>query len=406
MRAKRCCFWAGAVVAIATVILAAAYFIFGRENKTQIKFLLDKVRTSRSVSKCPDALNAPLFSRFAIDLTDDVRLVPLGNLNPGGGHVYPTRHFYVQSSINDPGERPLFAPADIVITSLSANQNLTQKTSDFSLEYAVCSAVRGYFIHIDALSDKILSAVGGELSNNCDNIERHGDNEYQSCRANTAIEISSGEQIGAVWKTEYHSFDIGLTDDRVKTEALANPSRWSDYSIESAVCLADYYPAELKNEINAYFKDSAGKPVSASPACNRVAQDISATAQGVWFNSEVEIKIHQEDPHLALVHDNFHPKFAAFSIGRGFEKFGFEPQVRQFLPQPEGLVNRDFSAITADGKTYCFDNLVDQMQNQMREKSRILLAMPTSATLKMEMQKGKDCREEAAFASQSVMFER
>jgi len=73
-----------------------------------------------------------------------------------------------------------------------------------------------------------------------------------------------------------------------------------------------------------------------------------------------------EDPHMALVHNNINPAQAVFSIGTSFT--GVETGGYSFTPSASGLVNPDFSRVTADGKVYCFETSLNGYKLKLKER--------------------------------------
>ena len=109
-------------------------------------------------------------------------------------------------------------------------------------------------------------------------------------------------------------------------------------------------------------------------------QDVPGTAQGIWFSSEVG-HTGTEDPHLALVHSNTRPDWAAMSVGNSIQSLN--SGVYRFLPKNQGLLNRDFSEITPDGQIYGFQVTNLNLSRNVFNGITIVM-MPDAETLWIE----------------------
>jgi len=89
-------------------------------------------------------------------------IVPLGNLNPQGGHVFPTDHMYLFTA-GAAAQTNVVAPANIVIA------NIQQQTStgaglptvvDYGMTFFPCSDVMMTFAHLTSVTPALLSQAG------------------------------------------------------------------------------------------------------------------------------------------------------------------------------------------------------------------------------------------------------
>src|SRR3970040_2857741 len=85
-------------------------------------------------------------------------------------------------------------------------------------------------------------------------------------------------------------------------------------------------------------------------------QDLPPTAQGNWFFPGIYLRDAPDvSPLLSLAHDYVDPSQPLFSIGSSIQ--GVNAGLYTFRIESQGLVNRDFSEVRADGQTYCYENL-------------------------------------------------
>src|SRR5258708_35008925 len=91
------------------------------------------------------------------------------------------------------------------------------------------------------------------------------------------------------------------------------------------------------------------------PICGQYNQDVAGTARGFWFFPGAPNV--PEDPHLALVFNNDYAPWESISIGTSLPNQ--VPAFFTFVPVHSGLVDREFSEVTADGSIYCYDSYYD-----------------------------------------------
>jgi hypothetical protein len=140
-------------------------------------------------------------------------------------------------------------------------------------------------------------------------------------------------------------------------------------------------------------------------------QDVPGTAQGNWFFPGIYLRDAPDvSPLLALAHDYVDPSQPLFSIGTSIQ--GVNPGLYTFQIESQGLVNRDFSEVSADGQTYCYENfLQDRAAGGMpvgQLSGILLLSMPSDTTLVIEAVEGRSCAESAewVFSAKATSFER
>src|SRR4029079_9353595 len=101
-----------------------------------------------------------LFTVSPIAFTDFFGWVPLGNLS-APLHTFPSPHQYLfHSSAGGPLHTvPVVSPADITIIRVSRRVTAADGRADFTIEFAPCREVIGYFNHFAALDPSIESGL-------------------------------------------------------------------------------------------------------------------------------------------------------------------------------------------------------------------------------------------------------
>ncbi len=320
------------------------------------------------------------FSVSPIDMSKLAEIYALGNTAPPG-HTLPTEHMYFHIS---PGGSTttitdLRAPGDIYLISVSGPSNLdiVPGNDDFSMGFALCKDVFGYYNHVKTLSDEIKSVV---RSQSC-----------ESCSKRFVYKISAGTVIGGVGHLQ-GNFDLGAYDYRTKNN-FANPSRYGDVSATGfgrprsfhIMCPLDLYTEPVKSQL-------FGKITRTDKACGIVMQDISGTLQGNWFYGSGTTIYKPEDweKHLAFVYDNKDPSKAVVVIG------GVIASAKKimFSPQTSGTINRKFSDVKPGSDIYCYH----------ADGEKVLVQMNSETAIKIEY-KPSSCSTGESFSS-PVVYER
>lgn len=151
--------------------------------------------------------------------------------------------------------------------------------------------------------------------------------------------------------------DFSLFDARISPLPFANPTRYPSNSTKidhfHVVPASDYFAEPALSTIRGKLGQFNGQQQrTVAPYGGTIAIDVSGTAQGGWFNPAQPT--YPESMHLALSPDNVDPTLIVFSIG--LSQPGLSGWYR-FAPQSSGTVNRAFSAVTADGTIYCWQQL-------------------------------------------------
>ncbi len=321
------------------------------------------------ISKLPDCNNQK-FTAFPIDLSEvKYGISPLGNINPPG-HTLPTPHMYLH--IQGQGEStrtvPLKAPGEVYILDVSSSFDEMGKIDEYSIGFALCKDVYGYFKHVKGLSEELKK----ELDNT--SCEQMTQNPGGGCNKRPFFKVNPGTVIGEVGHKQ-GNFDFGAYDYRIKLNYI-NPSSYGDLSAEgfgrprllSVVCPLDLYDEPMKAEI--YSKVNGNN----NPKCGNVMQDIPGTIQGSWFYNGGRADL-EWDKHLTFGYDNEEPSKAIIAISGVIG----DPLRWVFTPSNSGENNRKFEDVKNDGKIYCYDS---------GGSGRLILQLVSDTELKIEYQSG------------------
>ncbi len=297
---------------------------------------------------------------------------PLGNLGPPG-HTFPTEHmfFHISSGGETTETIPLSSPADIHLTLISSSRGATQDPIDYTLWFALCKDVIGYYNHVKELSPELEKIVS---ESQC---FFPGESKETRCNIQTLTPIASGALMGRVGRLQ-GNFDFG-TFDLSKTLAFANPGRYGTRTLHIQ-CAFDYYGEPLKQELFSLMNRS-------DKQCGITAQDVPGTLKGNWFFGASRADTGSDwDKHLGFLQDSGDPGLSVISIGGTLTSAG----KWEFRAQSSGFVNRSFAEVRPDRYIYCYE--------ATKQSGRILVEMTAAAELKIERQE-KPCSENIAFVN-------
>lgn len=376
-------------------------------NKQPPKFL-EKFTVQQSdyfadTSDLPSCgVSKELLSLPPVELDDFTSITPLGLLAPTA-HVFPAPHLYLRiRTVGDnpeglPVEVPVVAPSKLTVTNVKYIEAPNRpEFNDGFVSFGVCKEFKVYFDHLKSFSPKIQEAFDQSRIKQCSEYSLSyqppiGKVDYKLCQKKVKVVMEKGEAIGTAGGGDgQKAFDFGAVDKRVRPKQFANPDRWATRKqLAYSVCPLDYYAEPLKSQLKARLggDGQSGKVTNAD--CGEVVQDIPNTAMGVWVPPETSV-IDHDPPNLALAHGFIEPQHLFFSVGDSAEKAGLPRGLYSFLPLAEGLVNRHFKDITADGQVYCFET-ADRYAYQQQEKVNILIAMPDAKSLQIQKLTAESC---------------
>ncbi len=320
-----------------------------------------EIPSDQEMQSLPDC-SGKLFSANPVDLGKITEISPLGNIAPPG-HTFPTEHvfFHITAGGQTTDTIPLYSPADVHITLITFDHGVTQDPVDYTIWFALCKDVIGYFNHVKEISSELQQIVS---ESQC---KFQGEDKSKRCNIETLESVETGKFMGRVGRLQ-GNFDFGLLDLR-KTLTFANPDRYGTRSLHIQ-CPFDYYNATMKAKFFDLFARTDGR-------CGTTAQDAIGTLKGNWFFGNARADLGTDwDKYLAFVQDNEDTAKSVVSIGGVFitaEKF-------EFTPQSSGLVNREFTGVTPDGNIYCYEG--------QSFSGKILVQLVSKTELKIERQDG------------------
>lgn len=242
-------------------------------------------------------------------------------------------YFHIAGGREQATTAPLVAPGDIWITHVRANYGSTQDSVDYSIHFAICQDVFGYFNHVKEISpalQRIIDAQG------CPEGAIPGSRD---CTVQVLEPIAAGAAMGGVGMRQ-GNFDLGIWDVW-EERSTANQERYQGRSLHIR-CPLDYFTNVLREALNDLI------PEEAEGNCGTVSYDIDGTLQGNWFLEGVPWA--QDDAAVFFGYDNVDPSQAIVSVGGRITK----PGKMEFAAQEDGLTNRRFDDVTAGGQVYCY----------------------------------------------------
>ncbi|TAL46856.1 hypothetical protein EPN87_04230 [archaeon] len=290
--------------------------------------------------------NYTLFSVVPVDMNKVAAIVPLGNFNPQGGHVYPTDHVYFSSGGATWNPTTLYAPDNGWIMEIRVDTRETG--TEYIMDFAPCREVIVRFDHVKSISQKLADKLV-EPYDKTDHFIIGGTTRDVKTKLMN-VSVSANEVLGVAGGGDWSTFD------KRNTNVFANLTRYIQYDYSNATCPIDYYTADVKASLQAKLgKYDGSVKRTLAPVCGQVAQDVPNTAQGIWVKvgGEAFADVNQESYQLTLAHDNIDPSTGVFVMGPSVTDV--VASIYTFAPTSSGLVNRDFKDVKSDGNVYCYD---------------------------------------------------
>ncbi len=368
----------------------------------------------------------PLFTASPVTIDSSVtpaimpdfsNIVPLGNFNPTGGHVFPTDHMYFALKLVSPADpssdtvtSTVYSPGNIWITEITrqvATYPDSTTYTDYTVRIGACREVAAYFHHLHVLSPTLAAAFSAAPLGPGDcSTHATGGNTYETCTAGMKLTVTAGAPLATVGGNHnVYAFDLGAMDTRVAPLAFANPARFSaapnGLDEFHTVCPLDYFAAPAADQLRSFLRGFDGTPRTAPPLCGSVMQDIAGTAQGVWFKPATPTYL--EDPHLTLAHDNIDPGYGVFSVGNAVTASGLAAGTYYFTPasDPASRINQNFADV-GPSAIYCYDNLTSFRGGGPLGSMVILTQLADAATLRIEKRTAASCAALGAPATWSL----
>lgn len=347
-------------------------------------FLLALVTMIVILPGCKKKKDYPVPSLTHLPIADSnyTHMVPLGQLNPPS-HTLPTGHVYFSMkdhmAISD-----VFCPGALYLTAVSKNINGLGSANEFTeyiLEFGDPSTGMVKFGHIQTVSADILAQVGAFPTSGCQQYTT-GSNTFKNCKKDGLyIAVAAGQKIGTVGgQNDLYSMDLGISDN------------------SGEISIQPYLSTDLLNQIRPKIGDGVHVR-TIEPVCGQINVDVSGTAKGNWFFPGESHQL--EDKQLALAQDNVDPTIPKISIGTSLTNQS--SGVFDFDLQGSGVVNRDFTNVTPDGTTYCY-NL---KQADTSIGSSIIVKMVNATTLQVERRSCDcSCNTPYIFSGSAVTYNR
>jgi len=261
---------------------------------------------------------------------------------------------------------PVLFPGDGWIEHIERKETQGEGT-DYTVRFALCDELRGYFHHMGTVDPAILDRTG--RFRHCETYST-ADQTITRCEASPNLWVEAGTTLGTVGF--YGTLDFGL-DDRRRELSFANPERFTEFLW--AACPFDYYRDPPRADLEALLGAWDGSERrTAEPVCGQVAWDIPGYASGSWVLADAPPDAFVEEYGVALVRDNVDPTRGAFSLGNvGTLADG---SVLHFAPETSGVVNRRFEDVRAGAGVHCYDG--------WGGGGHMLIEMVDEATLRLE----------------------
>lgn len=388
------------------LILIVGILVFFKKPIKNIEKSIKSVFSDFPV--CPTNLSG-LFTYQLVDPNQIAALIPLGNVN-GSDHILPVDHVYLHSYPTEENKHlPVYAPADMTITQLTMHKVVDKQgmivahEHDYAIDAEICQGLKVWILAINELSPVLQSAFDqGD--------KRHEEGEINSneIAVNDSFEIDykikAGELLGYTGeKGNGSAIEISIINENQEPDPIVDWDYYSDADRRSGIiCFADLYTGSQKDELNNKFgdyisesedkeKDIKDNPVSQTdyvfkqrtvePVCGQVIQNSVGTIQGDWFLNKPK-KEHEnlegEGKAITFIHKNTDPSRGVISISGTITD---HPLMLEYQPTHSGIIDREPSEVTADGKIYCYNNNRDSVR-------KFLVQLMDDHHLKIEQQDG------------------
>jgi hypothetical protein len=302
-----------------------------------------------------------------VDLAALREIIPLGNLNPHGGHVFPTDHVYFDYA-GKPG-LPVFAPTAGRVFAIRS-----QLAGDSKIEVRVDQHLSFYLAHV-AVEPGV--AVGSEV------------------RAGQLLGYATGRSL----------LDLGAYDDRVRLRGFIDPSRYPSPTIQTVSPLALFSEplrGQLYAKVTRQGADRDGK----------IDFDQPGRLVGNWFHESLSVSDSARGDArtwaklLAFVYDVREPEAVRVSIGGAVAPAGAYA-VQPGAPDPSqvsvesGLVRYELSRPGPHARSRS-----DADRGADERIGLLLVHLLDERTVKVEYFAGKTAAEVSEFSGAAHRYSR
>jgi hypothetical protein len=327
-----------------------------------------------------------VFSHGPTDIANVTGVVPLGNLNPGGGHVLAVNHMYLGYPVpvsDGAYAYPVNAMGDGAMVMVIQGQVDGRTDPEYELYISHTPQLTSYFIHIHELSSRLQSFLGTVPEaawirlGGVDRIVLLG-----QLGAPAPLPVVAGEQLGMT-RSYSSNWDVGVIDSRQHAyfegrgarryptfdEYLAllgvdaQPPLAGQQTINAA-CFINYLQDDLRAEWAALL-------TSTTQGCGRSGWDLPGKLRGAWFNPAVDAAsppplFELESAAVSIIPDNLAPTsrvqigIASGSPFAALDPGGSYPQLRHPLKvtmdqAPGARINPDPAQVGPSTGTVCYD---------------------------------------------------
>ena len=365
-----------------------------------------EARDANSLPACPDG---PFFDHLPLGLEDFRALRPLG-FTSVPIHIMPAR--FSSFSRELPGEdrppAPVYFPGEAWVTQVLTTDFPSTGARGYQLQFSPCKDTKFQFNHIGALSPKLEAAIAAATLTNCREFDSGQGQIAKTCQANVFVNVSTGEQAGM--SDEFAGVDFVAIDYRLPPAGFANPASYTRDFFYYTSPVGYFTPAlqeQLKSKLGSY---DGRNPRTAAPVEGVYMQDVAGTAQGNWFLAgQTPALSPSSDGTLALVHEYVDPGQPLLVVGTGVP--GLRSGQYSFVPSAEGVINRDWPAVTPDGRVYCYEAWRSgQTAGGLplaTASGVVLIAMPAPDRLRVEFVPGvASCPPMRALSDRTVEYRR
>jgi hypothetical protein len=308
---------------------------------------------------------SPIFTASPIDPAAIRAITPLGNLNPEGGHIFPTDHIYLD--FGDRTNLVVRAPCAGTVFGLHGQYN-----TDFKVEIRVNTNLSYYLAHILPVSG-----------------------------IQPGSKVRAGQILGRVSSRAW--LDLGACDVRVHLTGFANPARYP-WTAMCTVCPLSLFAEPLKSRLyNKVFREDNNKD-------GKFDFDQMGKLVGNWFHESLaEEGSTLGDPaiwakQLAFVYDVHRPSSVRISIGGTIAPAGAYA-IPAEAPDP--------ATVTMESGLVQY-KLLDPYQRENREggnrplrvRGVLLVQLTGKDTLRVEYFEGKPGAEIKGFTAHASLYRR
>jgi len=333
---------------------------------------------------------------------------PLGFLSPPI-HMFPAKHSAF--SMTPPGAAPVpvsvRAPARVWVKEIW-EATFSAGGRNYQLYVHPCDQVRVYFGHVASISDTLLVELR-KSPPSCNSFF-DGTATVTTCRHEILppLVVDSGAPFGT--GPDSAGVDFGLVDFRRPPAAFIRQDHY-DYFYPQWASPLDYFRPDVRNTLASQTGHVFGTRMrTMEPIGGAFMQDLAGTAQGNWFfPGSYHSNSSDLSRSLGLASDYVDPAQPIMAVGGSVNGVGMG--LYSFAVEGQGLINRVFRDVRADGNTYCYDRFLQgQSAGGMplgRMSGVLLLTMPSDTTLKAQLVAGSSCAAATrVFTAAATNFER